>query len=239
MLKKLGYALLVLFALSGKANAVGDDSVYIKQLSQRFSDASASGDAKTLGTLLDDHVVFMNEDGTLASKSDIVSSAQPPAPGRTQQLVQTDWNIQMHGDIAVTSFTDQSTEHFYGQTVTERFRSTEIWLKAAGAWRMISSQTMAVPDAPKAIQLPVDQLAQYVGTYEAGPGAVIVITREGNSLASATNHSAAKKLLVEVRDVLFTPGSPRVRRVFQRNPSGAITGFYARREGHDVLYKRV
>lgn len=104
---------------------------------------------------------------------------------------------------------------------------------------MISSQTMAVPDDPKAIQLPADQLMQYVGTYEAGPGAVVVITRKGNSLASATNGLGAKKLLVEVRDVLFTPGLPRARRVFQRNLSGAITGFYSRREGHDVLYKRV
>ena len=52
MRKKIGYALLVLFALPGNAGAVGDESACIKQLSQRFSDASASGDAKTLGALL-------------------------------------------------------------------------------------------------------------------------------------------------------------------------------------------
>ena len=121
MRNKFSYGLLVLFVLSSNANAAVDDSAYIKQLSQRFSDASASVDTKTLGALLDDHVVFMNEDGTLASKSDIVSSPQSSTPGMTRRLVQTDWNIQMHGDIAVTSFTDQSTVHFYEQVVTARF----------------------------------------------------------------------------------------------------------------------
>jgi hypothetical protein len=43
---------------------------------------------------------------------------------------------------------------------------------------------------------------------------------------------------VEVRDVLFIPGQPRVRKIFQRDKEGKITGFVDRREGEDLVWHR-
>jgi hypothetical protein len=44
---------------------------------------------------------------------------------------------------------------------------------------------------------------------------------------------------VEAPDVLFVPGQPRERRIFQRDGVGQITGFIERREGEDIPWKRV
>jgi hypothetical protein len=117
-------------------------------------------------------------------------------------------------------------------------RSTEVWLKEKDGWKIISSQTLALPEDPPEIRLPVRELEEYVGTYSAGPDYVIKIERAGESLVSATNGGKGSPLLVEVRDVLFTPGQPRLRRVFERDAGGKVVGFYSRREGHDLHFKR-
>jgi len=237
---------LLLFALvvaACPAHADDNDAAKLKQLSQAFSDASASGDNAALARMLDDRVIFMNESGDIATKKDIVGTAPAaPAPkpaANATVLVQSDWNLQLHGDVAVTSFTDNATFRFHEQVRHARFRSTEVWLKEAGTWRMISSQTLAVPDAPPAIQLPEAELDQYAGTYSAGADAMVKISRQGQQLLSSTNDATPISLAVEVRDVLFTPSQPRIRRIFERDGQGHITGFLARREGHDIRFKRV
>lgn len=236
----LKYPLLLaaLLATSSLCHAADDDAAKLKQLSQEFSDASASGDAKALDRMLDERVVFMNEGGEIASKKDIVSSAAPPPKGSSNVLVQSDWNLELHGNVAVTSFTDNATFHVSDQVMHAKFRSTEVWLKEVDSWRMISSQTLALPEAPPSIQLPAKALDEYVGTYSAGNNTVKIV-RQGNALMSSTNNAKPAPLDVEVRDVLFTPSLPRIRRIFERDPSGKITGFVARREGHGFVFKRV
>jgi ketosteroid isomerase-like protein len=212
-----------------------DDATVIERQSKEFSDASASGDARTLEKYLDDAVVFMNEGGELATKHDIVTGTAPPPAGVRNTLVQTDFTIHIERDVAVTSFTDNGTFNAYGQTYHGRFRSIEVWRRKQGRWLMISSQTLAASDDPPARQLPAAELDQYVGAYSAGPGLAVRIARDGDGLVSATNDSKPAALRVEVHDVLFTPGQPRLRRVFERDADGKITGFVSRREGRDVL----
>ncbi len=43
----------------------------------------------------------------------------------------------------------------------------------------------------------------------------------------------------ELRDVFFTPGALRTKRLLQRDAHGDIAGFISRREGHDIIFKRV
>src|SRR5690349_3504184 len=98
--------LLPLLAFATAAAAKDDDAALIRRQSQEFSDASASGDANALGRLLDERVLFMNEGGDMPSKKDIVDGAQPPPPGTSNALTQKDLKIELHGNVAVTSFTD-------------------------------------------------------------------------------------------------------------------------------------
>lgn len=233
---RISCAILLLAVTYVTAVAAEDDAAIVKRQSQEFSDASASGDAAVLGKYLDDDVVFMNEGGDMATKKDIVSSASPGTSPITNKLVQSDFTIKLDGDVAVTSFTDNSTVDAYGQTYHAAYRSIEVWRKKHGRWLMISSQTLAVPVDPPTTQLANAALDQYAGTYRAGPKLTVKIERSGNGLVSSTNDAKATPLAVEVRDVLFTPGQPRQRRIFERDATGKITGFVSRREGHDLLH---
>jgi ketosteroid isomerase-like protein len=210
----------------------------IRQQSQAFSDASASGDAATLARYLDDRVTFINESGEVATKADIVAGASPSANGVQNQLVQTGFHVQLFGDTAVTSFTDVSTVHFQGQVLHAKYLSTEVWRSTSAGWKMISSQTMAVADDPPAVKLPAAALDEYVGRYRAGPSFVFTIERRGDALEGRTGNGTPVPIEAEVKDVLFTPGQPRLRRIFQRDAQGRITGFVSRREGHDLVLRR-
>lgn len=188
------------------AQATEDVAAKIKRQSQKFSNASASGDTKTLARYLDDRVVFINEGGEIASKKDITASSPAGPKSVTNKLVQTDFHIEIHGDVAVTSFMDNATVHVGDQTLMPCFRATEVWLNEGDAWRMISSQAVALSDDPLARQLASSERDEYVGTYQAVPGFTVTITHQRSQLLSVTNSAKLSPLLAEQRDVLFTPG---------------------------------
>ena len=229
----------LLLAFAVHAHASDDVAALIKRQSQEFSDASASGDAKVLGKYLDDRVLFMNEGGDMPTKKDIVDGAQPPATGTAHKLTQEDLKIEVHGNVAVTSFTDVSNLQFHGQTLHAKYLSTEVWLREADGWKMISSQTMAAQDDPPAVTLPSVTLDEYVGTYQIGGDLSYRIERHGDALTGTLQGGQPVVLKAELRDLLFTPGQPRTRRLFQRDEHGKIIGFTSRREGHDIVFKRV
>jgi ketosteroid isomerase-like protein len=235
----LHLATIGILAASLPVSAAEDVGALIKRQSQEFSDASASGDAAAFNRLLDDRVIFINEGGDIATKKDILASAGPSPKGFHNSLTQTDWNLQLHGDVAVTSFTDMQTAQVYGQVLHAKYRSTEVWLKEGADWRMISSQTIALQDDPPAAALSSTALDEYVGTYRGGPDFIYKITRNGDALGGAMSNGKPFVMKAELRDVLFTPGQPRLRRIFQRDAQGHITGFVSRREGHDLVFKRV
>ena len=226
-------------ATSLPAFAADDTAALIQRQSQEFSDASASGDAAALSRLLDDHVTFINEGGETATKKDIVGSAGPLPKGIENHLVQTDFHVQLYGTTAVTSFTDVQTERIHGQTFHAKYRSIEVWLKEGADWRMISSETLALADDPAAVTLSDKDLNDYVGTYSGGPDFLFRIARNGHDLTGTLGSNPSVAMKAEIRNVLFTPGQPRLRRIFQRDALGRITGFISRREGHDLVFKRV
>ena len=224
--------------LASRAFAAEDRGATIRRLSQEFSDASAKGDAAVFKRLLHKDVVFMNESGQVATKDELVAGAQPSAAGVTNELVQDNFHVVFVGPVAITSFTDHATVHFFGQVIRPDFRSTEVWTKVGSGWQMISSQTVALLVDPPAVPIPAKLLDDYVGTYAADPSFVIRIRRDGDTLVSSTNGSTDAQLLGESSDVFFTAGQPRIRRIFERDAAGAVIAFRSRREGLDLVFKR-
>jgi ketosteroid isomerase-like protein len=230
--------LAVVCASTSKAAEPENISALLLAKTQAFSDAGQRGDATVLKSLLDDKVVFFNEDGDMASKADILAGAAP-SPNTDVKMAVTEWHCEVHGDVAVVSFIDDQTKDLHGQIFHAQYRSVETWEKNHGAWLMIGSQTLALPIDPAAVTLPAATLDQYVGTYAATPKLRAVFTRDGTDLSLSVNGGPPSVQRAELRDVLFTPGTPRTRRIFQRDAKGNILGFISRRDGHDIVFRRV
>jgi hypothetical protein len=224
----------LLGAIAGPA-AAQDVSALLLQKTQAFSDAGQQGDAPVMDKLLDPDVVFINETGERATKQDMVSSAAPPPKGVSVKMTVTDWHCQVFGDVAVASFIDDQA--VAGRPAHTRFRSVETWRKQGGDWRMIGSETLTVLDDPASVPLAANVLDDYVGDYVAA-GAKFTFTRSGDALMASVNGGPASEQKAEVRDVFFTPGRGGLRKVFQRDGSGKVTGFIYLRPGGDLVFNR-
>ncbi len=168
-----------------------------------------------------------------------MGGATPSGKPSDVKMTVTDWHCELHGDVAVASFIDDQMKDLHGQVFHAQFRSVETWLKARGEWRMIGSQTTVLQVDPQTVVLPAPLLDQYAGTYQATPTLKAVFAHVGGDLTVSTNGGPPVAQRAELRDVFFTPGMPRIRRIFLRDTRGDISGYVSRREGHDIVFKRV
>src|SRR5262249_58565096 len=132
--------------------------------------------------------------------------------------------------VAVATYVADEEEGYYGQVLHARYRSTDTWLLTDGSWQMIASQVLALRDDPPAVDLAPAALDAYVGRYALTPAVTYTIARDGTTLRGQRTGRNEEALKVEVPDVLFVPGQPRLRKIFKRDSTGRITGFVERRE---------
>lgn len=215
-------------------------SAQLLRMTEAFSDAGQRGDGAAMAAMLDDNVVFFNENGDRATKADIAASTPGPAnPNVTTKMTVMDWDCKVYGDVAVASFVDDQKRVDHGEVFHARYRSVETWRRGAAGWRMIGSETIALHDDPPAIALSAKLLEQYAGTYVSAGGQKFTFARAGDHLVASLDGGPPAAQQAEVADVIFTPGRARTKKVFERGPNGEITGFSLRREGHDTHFRRV
>jgi hypothetical protein len=235
----LGAGLMLVGARAVRAESDDELSALLKRQTQEFSDAGQQGNKAVLDADLDPDVLFTGEDGSVATKKDILDGAGPLPKGVQSKIVVTEWGMHRFGSVAVTQFVDDQTEDFHGQGINFKYRSTEVWRLDHGHWRMIASQTLALQQDPPAVQLESALMDEYVGTYRVGTDVAYTISRQGDHLMGSMNGAPPVALAAELRDVLYTPGFPRLRKIFKRDESGKVTGYVSRREGRDILFTRL
>ncbi len=230
-----------LFAIASAGPAIASDadvSALLLRKTEAFSDAGPIGDGKAMAALADPRLIFFNENGDRATREDLASITPGPSTGVTTHMSVTDWDCQVHGDVAVTSFIDKAARtDAAGKTVVARYRSVETWLHRGGDWTMIGSETVALVDDPEAIA--VASVDDYVGTYRAASGMTFRFARSGTDLAATTCGQPPAVQKAEAPDIFFTPGAARIVKIFRRDANGKVTGFVYHRAGQDILFSRV
>jgi len=213
-------------------------SALLLRKTQAFSDAGPVGDGKAMAALADPRLIFFNENGDRATRDDLASITPAPSNGVTTRMSVTDWDCQVHGDVAVTSFIDNAARtDAKGKTVIFRYRSVETWLHRSRDWTMIGSETVALADDPAAV--PVVAVDDYVGTYRAESGLTFTFARQGAELAATTGGQPLTVQKAEAPDIFFTPGAARAIKIFRRDASGRVIGFVYHRIGQDIVFSRV
>ena len=205
---------------------------------QALLDAIAPGDTAVWNRLLDPAAIQVDENDVVRTKPEILASLRPLGPGLVGHLAIDDFNVALHGNVAVVTHEDNEYLDYHGQVIRSRFRMTDTWVDGASGWRLLGSQVLAVQKDPPAIKLDRATLCGYNGRYEMTSDIVATMQCAGDSLVMKRAGHPDRFFLSEVRDVFFEPGQPRTRRIFQRDAQGRITGFVDRREERDVAWKR-
>ena len=226
----------VLFALPAYAE---DASAIIKRQSQAMYDALVPGAAKVWDSYVAADALITDENGAFMTKKDIVAQVTPMPKGISGHIDLTNWQLVLHGDTALVAYVVDEKEDFHGQHLHSLYRETATWIKEAGGWKLLGMQTIALQQDPPAVQLADAALDQYVGRYREGPDFVYEVKRSGHDLSGGVVGAKPGPMKMELLDVAFAPGQPRVRKIFQRDATGRITGFLSRREGRDVIWTKI
>lgn len=204
-----------------------------------MADAIATGDKAVWLAATDPALLFVSENNEVMTRDALLKDFAPLPPGLVGSIKVTDYRLQRHGDSAVATYIADESLDYHGQLIKTRFRTTDSWHRASGKWRMVSSMTLAVLKDPPAIALPAATLADYAGRYLLTPAIHYTIRLDGTHLLGARDGGKEVELKAEAADLLFVPGSPRSRKVFFRDGSGKVTGFADRREGNDIMWRRI
>jgi hypothetical protein len=233
MINLLLLALTFIYASPAPDSAVAQ----LRARDQALLDAIGPGDRKVWEEALADNAIYVDENGIIIERAEFLKQLEPLPSGVSGTLQIATYSASVSGDLATVIHKDDEVENYHGQVLHASYLTTETWHHEAYGWKLHLIHTFAVLKDPPAVALPVEELRQYAGRYRAAPDLAYVIQWDGKQLTGGRQGGTTKPLAVEVRDVLFAPGQPRTRKIFQRDEKGKITGFVDRREGGDLVWK--
>jgi ketosteroid isomerase-like protein len=219
--------------------ALADDHALITQQEQEMADAVASGGTAVWDKYLDPSVIIAEEDGSYKGKADMLKEIQPLPKGLGGEIRVVLLSYHEDGDTAVALFRQVETEHYFGQTIHANYLTSTTWKKRADGWKQIQGQVLAERTDPPAIALPAAELQKFVGTYKLKDSEpTYTLTVLDGKLMGARNGRPAAEWKAETRDVFFVPGDNRIRKIFQYDANGKVTGFIERRESWDIVWEK-
>lgn len=238
-LSALAVVLASLFAIREPASAAENTRDLLHRQTQELLDAVTSGSSTVWDRYLDSEVRYIDESGKLLTKKDMLEGIKPLPKGVSGTIKVVDFDVALHGDVAVATYVDDEHEDYHGHKLHCQYRTTDTWKKTAKGWRLIAGQVLALRDDPPSVPLAESLRKEYCGRYALTPEIGYEIRCRGDALEGQQTDRKPEELRAEAPDVLFVPGRPRYRYVFLRDAEGKITGFAQRREAWDLVWKRV
>ena len=112
-------------------------------MEKAWNQAYKLGDRRALDTLLDDEIVLINDDGSVQSKAEFLSSITP-ANSQEQQVAPESISVHVFGDTATATgvFRAKGTEH--GKHYDRRERFVDTWINKGGHWVCVASNATPV-----------------------------------------------------------------------------------------------
>ncbi len=214
-------------------------SATLQAQTQELLDSIVPGKVSVWEKYLHEDCVYTAEDGQVSDRKALLEQLKPMPAGVTGDIRVIDFKARVRGPVAIATYVSDEHEDYHGHKLHCQYRSTDTWLKTAAGWRLFSSQVLALRTDPPAMALASATADEYCGRYALTPEIGYEIRRKGDGLEGQQAGRDAKELRAEAPDVLFTPGRPRYRYVFQRDPAGRISAFAERREAWDLLWTRI
>jgi len=225
-------------AAESPAHSAVATTTALERVTQALVDALAPGRTAVWEHYADPGLTYVTEDNEVKSRKELLAEMKPLPPGSSGWIAVQEFRCTDFDSFAVTTYVMDEHETIEGQELHARYRSSDTWRATADGWRLNAAQVYAIPlDSPRGE--PASALADYAGQYALSDTTRQTIRLERDHLVADRPGRPLQLLLPESGDVFFTPGRPRIRRIFTRAPDGQVRGFAERREGTDLLWTRV
>jgi hypothetical protein len=220
--------------------ALADERALLTQYEQQLCDAVTNGTPAVWDKFLDRDVIFAEEDDSYKGKDGMIEEVRPLPKGLGGAIKVELLSYHEDGDTAVALFRQHEIERYYGQTIHASYLTNTVWKKRPDGWKQIEGQVLAERVDPPSIALSVGDLQKFAGNYklkDSEPTYALALI-DGKLMGGRTG-KAPSRWNAETRDVFFIKGDPRIRKIFQYDASGKVTGFIERRESWDIVWNKV
>jgi ketosteroid isomerase-like protein len=129
------------------AQTDADAKSKIVALEQLWNQAYKSGDTKALDSILDDAIVLVNDDGSVQTKAEFLTSvklsnSQPNA--QQQQVAPESLTVHMFGNVAIATGVMRVKGVEGGKSYSRRERFVDTWLKKGNNWVCVGTDATPV-----------------------------------------------------------------------------------------------
>jgi hypothetical protein len=122
---------------AAQANVDPDARSKVTTLEQVWGRALTAGDLKALDALADPELIYIDTDGSLMTKSEVLSYAKS---AHLQRIVTRISKVQVFNDTVVVNGTYESKEKKNGMAVTREGQFTDTWFSRNSTWVCIAAQ---------------------------------------------------------------------------------------------------
>lgn len=134
---------ILLSMIAVRPLAAGDDAdaqarSQVMALEKVWNQAYKAGDTKALASILDNSLVLVEDDGSLKSKADFLSSIKGPTANE-EQVAPESLTVRVFGNTAIAIGVIGVKVKQNGKTVTRRERFIDTWLNRNGSWVCIAT----------------------------------------------------------------------------------------------------
>src|SRR5881394_1062822 len=201
---------------------------------QELYDAVASANQAPWKKYFADDCIFADEKGRVFDKSKLVADITPLPAGCSGTIKVENAQSRIIGNTAILSYDADETETIFGQNLKARYHITDTWLQRNGNWQIIASQAHRYYEDPAVGKDDPKKLADYIGTYELGPGQTISFIAKGDNLFVERN-GEKEQLLPEASEIFFRKGVEG-RILFRSAATGKVDALIDRRNNEDVVW---
>jgi Domain of unknown function (DUF4440) len=210
----------------------------VLRLSQELLDAVTHGRADVWRRILDPRALVTDEDGKVYTAGEIIAEIRPLPAGYEGELRIENARFSTAGDLALLTYDIREKLSLYGQTLHTHFRSTDVYRRAGGTWKLFTKQSLVIPSELAPVAVDASRYADYVGSYALGPDAVLTVTREGDRLYCQRGERPVEEMFPVGSERFVRKGHPRGERFFRRDAQGAVVALVDRRDNIDLVWKR-
>jgi ketosteroid isomerase-like protein len=115
----------------------------IMALEKLWNQAYKSGDTKALDSILDNSIVLINDDGSIQTKKEFLSTVKA-TNAQEQQVAPEFLKVYVHGQVAVATGVMRVKGTEEGKPYSRRERFVDTWLNKGGKWVCIATDATPI-----------------------------------------------------------------------------------------------